>query len=121
MSDATRPPAKGAPSSDQGTGPDLPRIEVADAHRRYWKTNLLIMRVLLLIWAVAGLGCGVILADWLNQFSLGGLPLGFWFAQQGSIIIFVLLILVYALVMNRADRRHRDDLARLRRRNELEP
>ena len=75
------------------------------------------MIVLLLVWAVIGLGCGVLFANWLNQFHLPGtgFPLGFWFAQQGSIIVFVLLILVYCVLMNRLDRQHRDELEQLRR------
>ncbi|MBO6575966.1 MAG: DUF4212 domain-containing protein [Rhodothermales bacterium] len=78
---------------------------------RYWKQNLRIMSVLLLIWAAVGLGAGVLFADYLNQWSLGGYPLGFWFAQQGSIMTFVVLILVYALAMNRLDKRHREEAA----------
>ena len=68
------------------------------------------MAVLLVLWAAVGLGCGVLFADWLNQFQLGGFPLGFWFAQQGSIVTFVALILVYALLLNRLERRHRAEL-----------
>lgn len=86
---------------------------VRDSLRRYWRSNLTIMLILLAIWAVAGLGCGVLFADWLNQFRPGGVPLGFWFAQQGSIVVFVLLILVYAVLLNRLDARHRAELGRL--------
>ncbi|NRA96500.1 MAG: DUF4212 domain-containing protein, partial [Planctomycetes bacterium] len=52
---------------------------------------------------------GVLFADSLNEVEVGGFKLGFWFAQQGSIIVFVLLILIYALGMNRLDRRYRDE------------
>lgn len=85
--------------------------------RRYWRTNLLVMAVLLVIWALVGLGCGVLWADRLNEFRLPGTgyPLGFWFAQQGSIAAFVLLVLAYCLIMNRVDRRHHAELERLRR------
>ena len=69
----------------------------------YWQKNVSIMAVLLAIWAFVGLGCGVLFADWLNQFKLGGFPLGVWFAQQGSIIVFIILILVYAILLNRLD------------------
>ena len=63
------------------------------------------MVVLLFVWAAVGLGAGVLFADRLNAYTLPGtgFPLGFWFAQQGSIIAFVLLILVYCLLMNRLD------------------
>ena len=71
--------------------------------------------LLLIIWALAGLGCGVIFADKLNSFRVGGFPLGFWFAQQGSIVIFVVIILVYGLLMNRLDRRHHEELEEIRR------
>ena len=76
---------------------------------RYWRANAVFMTVLLTVWAVVGLGCGVLFADSLNGMTVGGFPLGFWFAQQGSIISFVLLIFVYALGMNWLDRRYRDD------------
>ena len=98
-----------------------PRAARSDAERlclrRYWSSNLRIMAVLLAVWFVAGLGCGVLWADWLNQFTLPGtaFPLGFWFAQQGSIVVFVVVILVYCLLMNRLDRKHRDELVRIRR------
>lgn len=82
------------------------------ASDHYWRKNLRIMAVLLAIWAIVGLGAGVLFADFLNQWSLGGYPLGFWFAQQGSIIVFVVLILVYALMMNRLDREHHVDMER---------
>ena len=91
---------------------------VRDCLRRYWRSNLIIMAVLLALWAAAGLGCGVLWADHLNAWRIGGIPLGFWFAQQGSILAFVLLIFVYAVLLNRLDRKHRDELARLRGRRE---
>ncbi|NNE71860.1 MAG: DUF4212 domain-containing protein [Rhodothermales bacterium] len=94
--------------------PHAPDGAKETAAHSYWRKNLRIMAVLLLIWAAAGLGAGVLFADTLNQWSLGGYPLGFWFAQQGSIIVFVILILVYALLMNRLDREHHEDLERER-------
>ena len=74
--------------------------------QKYWRSNLRLMGVLLLIWATVGLGCGILFADVLNQHNLPGTgyPLGFWFAQQGSIVTFVILILVYAILMNRLDK-----------------
>ena len=75
----------------------------------YWRKNVTIMVVLLAIWAFVGLGCGVLFAKTLNQFSLGGFPLGFWFAQQGSIIVFIILILVYAILLNRRDNEYSGD------------
>ena len=80
---------------------------------RYWRRNVVLMAGLLLVWAAAGLGCGVLFADALNAYRLGGFPLGFWFAQQGSIMVFVALILVYALAMSRLDRQHHAELEAL--------
>lgn len=73
------------------------------------------MSVLLIIWAIAGLGCGILFADALNAFKIGGIPLGFWFAQQGSIIVFVILILVYCILLNRLDRKHHEELEQIKR------
>ena len=74
---------------------------------RYWRNNLRLMAGLLLVWAFVSLGCGVLFADWLNQFRLPftGFPLGFWFAQQGSIYVFVVLIFFYASRMKKLDRK----------------
>jgi putative solute:sodium symporter small subunit len=83
------------------------------ANARYWRAVVRLTLVLLALWAVLGLGCGVLFADVLNGVQLGGFPLGFWFAQQGAIVGFVLLVLVYVLAMRRLDRVHRDDLARI--------
>jgi putative solute:sodium symporter small subunit len=92
---------------------DIADPRVVAAIHRYWRKNVFVMALLLVVWAVVGLGCGVLFADSLNQFRLGGFPLGFWFAQQGSIAVFVILILVYALVLNRLDAGHHRDLERL--------
>lgn len=82
-----------------------------EALDRYWRSNLRIMAALLFVWALVSFGCGIVFADWLNQFNLPftGFPLGFWFAQQGSIVVFVLCILVYCLAMNRLDRKHHEE------------
>lgn len=73
---------------------------------RYWRANLRAMAVLLTVWFVVSYLLGIVLVEPLNAFRIGGFPLGFWFAQQGSIYTFVLLILAYALWMDRLDRRH---------------
>lgn len=75
------------------------------AAQRYWKTNIRYLAVLLGIWFVVSYGCGILLVDQLNRFRIGGAPLGFWFAQQGSIYVFVVLIAVYVVLMNKLDRR----------------
>lgn len=80
-----------------------------DALDRYWRSNLRVMAALLFLWAFVAFGCAILWADWLNQFRIGGFPLGFWFAQQGSIVTFVLCILLYCLAMNRLDRKHHEE------------
>jgi putative solute:sodium symporter small subunit len=77
-----------------------------DATRQYWKTNLRYLAVLLSVWFVVSFGCGILFVDFLNQYRIGHAKLGFWFAQQGSIYAFVVLIGVYVFLMNRLDRRH---------------
>lgn len=74
--------------------------------KAYWRENLMLMFVLLVIWFISSFGFGIILVDWLNRFHLGGYPLGFWFAQQGSIYIFCILIFVYARRMAALDRKY---------------
>ena len=93
---------------------DVHDPRIVEAIDRYWRKNIRIMGVLLAVWAIAGLGCGILFADALNRFHLGGFPLGFWFAQQGSILVFVLLILVYGLLLNRLDAEHHRELDRIR-------
>lgn len=70
----------------------------------YWKRNLQYLVVLLLIWFVVSYGCGILFADALNSIKIGGFPLGFWFAQQGSIYVFVGIIFTYVALMNRLDK-----------------
>jgi|TARA_R110000737_G_scaffold350647_1_gene390275 putative solute:sodium symporter small subunit len=76
-------------------------------HKAYWKTNLKYLAILLSIWFLVSFGFGIILVDELNTIRLGGFKLGFWFAQQGSIYVFVILILVYIQLMNRLDKKHK--------------
>ncbi len=71
----------------------------------YWKKNLLYISVLLSIWFAVSYVFGLLAADALDHMRLGGFKLGFWFANQGSIIIFVLLIFIYVHLMNRLDRK----------------
>ena len=75
-------------------------------HKAYWKINLKILLVLLFVWFLASFGCGILFAPYLNELKLGGIPLGFWFAQQGSIYIFVILIFVYVKKMNNLDKEY---------------
>lgn len=72
----------------------------------YWKENLKYLVILLSIWFVVSYGAGILFKDTLNQFNLGGFKLGFWFAQQGSIYVFVILIFVYVRLMNKLDKKY---------------
>jgi putative solute:sodium symporter small subunit len=74
--------------------------------RRYWRANLRIICTLLSIWFVVSYVLGILLVEPLNRIWLGGFPLGFWFSQQGSIYVFIVLLFVYAIWMDRADRKH---------------
>ncbi|MEM6504563.1 MAG: DUF4212 domain-containing protein [Planctomycetota bacterium] len=102
---------------DTSTGaPSPPRSDAqAEALKRYWRANVIIMAVLLMIWGVVGLGCGILFADKLNAIQLGGYPLGFWFAQQGSIMTFVLIILAYCILLNRLDSKHHEELDQVKK------
>ncbi|MGI9174907.1 MAG: DUF4212 domain-containing protein [Rhodothermales bacterium] len=70
----------------------------------YWLRQRKRILILLAVWAIAGLGMGVLFVEPLNTINFGGIPFGFWMAQQGSIFVFVSLILIYALASDRADR-----------------
>lgn len=70
----------------------------------YWKKNLRTLLVLLLVWFIVSFGFGIILVEPLNQIKIGGYPLGFWFAQQGAIYSFIVLIFIYVVRMNKLDR-----------------
>ena len=74
----------------------------------YWKTNLKYLAILLSIWFTVSFGFGILLANQLNQIKMGGFKLGFWFAQQGAIYVFVILIFVYIYLMNRLDQKFKN-------------
>ena len=69
----------------------------------YWSAVLALLRNILIVWFVVSYGCGILFAEALNSIHLGGYPLGFWFAQQGSIYVFVALIFIYGHLMGKLD------------------
>lgn len=75
-------------------------------YRKYWRRNLQYLAVLLSIWFIVSYVCGILLVDVLDHIRIGGFGLGFWFAQQGAIYVFVILIFVYVWLMNRLDRKY---------------
>jgi putative solute:sodium symporter small subunit len=75
-------------------------------YKSYWRANLRYLSCILFIWFLVSFGFGIIFANSLNEFKLGGFPVGFWFAQQGSIYTFVLLIFIYVWLMNRLDKKY---------------
>jgi putative solute:sodium symporter small subunit len=77
-----------------------------EAATAYWRENVRLLTILLAIWFLVSYGFGIILAPLLNNIVIAGLPLGFWFAQQGSIYVFVVLIFVYVKRMNTLDRKY---------------
>ena len=74
-------------------------------NKKYWQKNLKYLAWLLSTWLIVSFGAAILFADYLNQFQLAGFPVGFWFAQQGAIYVFVLLIFIYVFLMNRLDRK----------------
>lgn len=77
-------------------------------HKDYWRANLKILMILLSIWFLVSFGFGIIFSDFLDQYQIGGFKLGFWFAQQGSIYLFVVLIFIYVHLMNKLDKKYKD-------------
>ena len=82
-----------------------------DPRRVYWRANLRFLAILLLIWFVVSFGCGILFVEQLDRITFGGFKLGFWFAQQGSMLVFVALIIVYIGLMNRLDARFKPESA----------
>ena len=75
----------------------------------YWKSNLVILATLLVIWFVVSFGFGILWSEKLDNFSIGGFKLGFWFSQQGSIYFFVLIIFTYVYLLNKLDKKYFDN------------
>ena len=71
----------------------------------YWRANLRLLSILMAIWFLASFGAGILFRDALDRIEIGGVGLGFWFAQQGAIYVFVILVFIYVLQMRRIDRR----------------
>lgn len=76
-----------------------------EQRKKYWRENLKYLAILLFIWFLVSYGFGILLVEELNTIRLGGFKLGFWFAQQGSIYVFVLLIIIYVKLMNKLDKK----------------
>ncbi len=76
------------------------------AARSYWRANIRILLLLLSVWFLVGYVLSIFFVEALNEIHIGGFPLGFWFAQQGSIYVFIVLIYVYARLMDRLDRKY---------------
>ncbi|ALJ04242.1 hypothetical protein APS56_03390 [Pseudalgibacter alginicilyticus] len=74
--------------------------------KAYWKENIQYLFILLFIWFLVSFGAGILFKDALNDIKFGGFKLGFWFAQQGSIYVFVVLIFVYVRIMNKLDKKY---------------
>ena len=77
-------------------------------NQSYWKSNLKVVLSLLSLWFIASYGFGIIFSNFLDQIKIGGFKLGFWFAQQGSIFVFVILIFIYVWLMKKLDKKYTD-------------
>jgi putative solute:sodium symporter small subunit len=80
--------------------------ETSAAEGAYWQENLRLLIILMAIWFAVSFGAGILLREWLDQFSIGGYPLGFWFAQQGSIYVFIALIFYYSWKIHHIEQRY---------------
>lgn len=92
------------PSSTVDEAP--PTHETTEAEGAYWRENLRLLFSLMAIWFAVSFGAGILFRDFLDQFMLGGYPLGFWFAQQGSIYVFIALIFFYVVRMKQIERKY---------------
>lgn len=75
----------------------------------YWNANLIIVIFLLSIWFLSSFGAGILFSDYLDNFQIGGFKLGFWFSQQGSIISFVFIIVLYCFLINKLDKKYNSE------------
>jgi len=94
---------------DDDTPPDTGQAEEGETNANenaYWRENIRLLLTLMSIWFIVSFGAGILFRDWLDQFALGGYPLGFWFAQQGSIYVFMALILYYVVKMRSLERKY---------------
>ncbi len=89
----------------ENAGPQDKQDEARRA-RGYWHANIRLLVALMSIWFFVSFGCGILFRDFLDQWSIGGYPLGFWFAQQGSIYVFIVLIVVYVRRMRTIEKRY---------------
>ncbi len=80
----------------------------SNEQKLYWKINMRIMAILLMIWFLVSFGFSIIFIDNLNELNFFGFKFGFWWAQQGSIFVFVVLVFVYAALMNRVDKEYQE-------------
>ena len=81
-------------------------MENSQNPKKYWKENIRLLFILLSIWFLVSFGAGILWVEELNAIRLGGFKLGFWFAQQGSIYVFVILIFIYVKLMNKLDKKY---------------
>ena len=104
MREAGIPDAQGAPEQRKRKG----ERQMADksSSNAYWAANIRLITISLVVWFLASYGLGILFRPMLAGIKIGGTDLGFWFAQQGSILVFLVLIFVYAARMNKLDREH---------------
>lgn len=74
--------------------------------KTYWRTNIKYVLILLVFWFAVSYGAGILFRDELNKIKIGGFKLGFWFAQQGAMYVFVILIFIYVKLMNKLDKKY---------------
>jgi putative solute:sodium symporter small subunit len=103
--DAPTEEGGGVPSAE-GSNAEASSEETSAAEGAYWRENIRLLVSLMTIWFVSSFGAGILFRDFLDQFMLGGYPLGFWFAQQGAIYIFIALICFYVVRMKQIERKY---------------
>lgn len=79
---------------------------IKNKSKAYWKDNIRYLLILLSVWFLVSFGAGIIFKNFLNEFKFGGFKIGFWFAQQGSMYVFVILIFIYVILMNKLDKKY---------------